>query len=60
LQGEYGIQDIFVGVPVKLGERGMEQVIQLNLTVEERIALQKSADSVKELIELLNRQKIVA
>ncbi|MBI1979264.1 MAG: malate dehydrogenase, partial [Elusimicrobia bacterium] len=52
LQGEYGIQDIFVGVPVKLGERGMEQVIQLNLTVEERIALQKSADSVKELIEL--------
>ncbi|MBI2916352.1 MAG: malate dehydrogenase, partial [Elusimicrobia bacterium] len=60
LQGEYGIQDIFVGVPVKLGERGMEQVIQLNLTVEERIALQKSADSVKELVELLNRQKIVA
>ena len=58
LQGEYGIQDLFVGVPVKLGERGIEQIIQLNLTVEERIALQKSADAVKELVEALRRQKI--
>lgn len=60
LQGEYGIQDLFVGVPVKLGERGIEQIIQLNLTVEERISLQKSADSVKELTEILRRQQVVS
>src|SRR3989344_2270322 len=60
LQGEYGIQDLFVGVPVKLGERGIEQIIQLNLTVEERIAMQKSADSVKELTEILRRQQVVS
>jgi malate dehydrogenase len=60
LQGEYGIQDLFVGVPVKLGERGVEQVIQLNLTVEERIALQKSAEAVKELVEAMKRLKVIA
>lgn len=60
LQGEYGIQDLYVGVPVKLGERGIEQIIQLNLTVEERISLQKSADAVKELVEIMRRQKTVA
>ena len=50
LEGEYGIDGIFVGVPAKLGARGVEAVIQLNLTVEERMALQKSAGAVKELI----------
>lgn len=59
LQGEYGIHDLYVGVPVKLGEKGIEQILQLNLTVEERIALQKSAESVKELVDLLHRQKVV-
>ncbi len=59
LQGEYGINDLYVGVPVKLGERGIEQVIQLNLTVEERIALQKSAEAVKELVEVMRRMKVV-
>ena len=59
LQGEYNIQDLYVGVPVKLGARGIEMVIQLNLTVEERIALQKSADAVKELVEVMRRQKII-
>ncbi len=49
LEGEYGIDGVFVGVPTKLGARGVEQVIQLNLSVEERIALQKSASAVKEL-----------
>ena len=49
LEGEYGIQGLFVGVPVKLGERGIEEVIQIKLTKEEQAALQKSADSVKEL-----------
>ncbi len=60
LQGEYGIQDLYVGVPVKLGERGIEQIIQLNLTVEERIALQKSAEAVKELVEVMRRNKAVS
>ncbi len=60
LQGEYGINDLYVGVPVKLGERGIEQVIQLNLTVDERVLLQKSADAVKELVGVMRAQKIVA
>src|SRR5213596_2205536 len=43
LEGEYGISGLYVGVPVKLGERGIEQVIEIHLTLEERAALQKSA-----------------
>jgi len=57
LQGEYGIHDLFVGVPVKLGERGIEQILQLNLTVEESMALHKSAESVRELVEVLKKMK---
>jgi malate dehydrogenase len=53
LQGEYGISNLFVGVPVKLGEKGIEQVIQITLSLEERAALQKSAAAVKELIEVI-------
>ena len=50
LEGEYGINGLFVGVPAKLGAKGVEEVIQLDLTESEQAALQKSADSVKELI----------
>src|SRR6266566_4402693 len=50
LQGEYGFQNIFVGVPVKLGAGGVEQVIEIELNDGERALLQKSADAVKELI----------
>src|SRR3989454_2713277 len=53
LEGEYGISGLYVGVPVKLGERGIEQVIEINLTLEERAALQKSAAAVKELISVI-------
>src|SRR5437762_4538497 len=53
LEGEYGIQNLYVGVPCKLGARGLEQIIEINLTTEERIALQKSAASVQELIDVL-------
>jgi malate dehydrogenase len=49
LEGEYGIDGVFVGVPCKLGSRGLEQIVQLNLTVEERAELMKSATAVKEL-----------
>jgi malate dehydrogenase len=50
LRGEYGIQNLFVGVPAKLGAKGVEEVVQIELTAEEQAALQKSADSVKELV----------
>ncbi len=50
LEGEYGVDGVFVGVPCKLGARGIEGIIQLNLSVEERAALLKSAGAVKELV----------
>ena len=53
LQGEYGINDLFVGVPVKLGARGVEQIIEIKLTPEEDAALQKSAAAVKELTDVI-------
>jgi malate dehydrogenase len=53
LQGEYGIHDLFVGVPVKLGSRGVEEIIEINLTDAEMSALWKSAGSVRELVEAM-------
>ena len=53
LEGEYGINGLFVGVPVKLGKNGIEEIIQIKLTAEEQAALQKSADSVKELVQVI-------
>jgi malate dehydrogenase len=50
LQGEYGFHNLYVGVPAKLGAKGMEQVIEIELTRDEQAALKKSADAVKELI----------
>jgi len=52
LQGEYGINDLYVGVPIQLGRKGMEKVIEIDLTEEENEALQKSAAAVKELVDL--------
>ena len=53
LEGEYGINGLYVGVPCKLGARGLEQIIEINLTAEERIALHKSASAVQELVDVL-------
>jgi malate dehydrogenase len=53
LQGEYGIRDLFVGVPVKLGSRGIEQIVQVKLTSEEDAALKRSAAAVKELVDVI-------
>ncbi len=53
LEGEYGINDLFIGVPVKLGSNGIEEIVQIKLTDKENAALQKSANAVKELVELL-------
>src|SRR5437764_7026663 len=53
LTGEYGFNDLYVGVPVKLGRNGMEQIIEIKLTDDERAALTNSANAVKELFEKL-------
>jgi malate dehydrogenase len=50
LEGEYGINGLFVGVPVKLGANGVEQIIELKLTSDEQAELRKSADAVEELV----------
>lgn len=53
LDGEYGINGVFVGVPAKLGKDGMEQIIEIKLMPEEEAALKKSVDAVRELIEIM-------
>jgi malate dehydrogenase len=53
LQGEYGIHNLFVGVPAKLGAKGLEQIVEVELSNDERTLLQKSADAVQELIDVM-------
>ncbi len=53
LEGEYGIQGLFVGVPCKLGANGIEQVIEIKLTPQEQAALERSAGAVKELVAVI-------
>jgi malate dehydrogenase len=53
LEGEYGMRDIFLGVPCKLGRKGLERVVEVDLTADERAALEKSADAVRELMAAL-------
>jgi len=53
LQGEYGMSDVYLGVPVKLGSGGVEQIVEIALTPEETVALEKSADAVRELFRIL-------
>lgn len=55
LEGEYGINNLFIGVPVKLGSAGVEEIIQVNLTDEEKEGLKKSAASVKNLVADMER-----
>lgn len=57
LQGEYGYDELFVGVPVKLGAGGMEQIIEIELNDDEKKALDHSADAVRELVEKLKTAK---
>jgi malate dehydrogenase len=57
LQGEYGINDLFIGVPVKLGAEGAEEVIEIKLTDEEKKGLDYSADAVRKLVEDMKRLK---
>ena len=53
LQGEYGLKDVYLGVPCKIGKGGLEQILEVELTKEEKAALKKSADSVKEIIDVV-------
>ena len=55
LQGEYGVENLFLGVPVKLGSNGIEEIIQIRLKKDEQAALQNSANAVKELVESLKK-----
>jgi malate dehydrogenase len=48
LEGEYGMKGLFLGVPVKLGRKGIEQILEIELTADEKAALAKSADAVRE------------
>ncbi|MFY9727736.1 MAG: malate dehydrogenase [Bryobacteraceae bacterium] len=57
LEGEYGIHGLFVGVPVKLGARGIEKIYELKLTAEEQAGLQKSAAAVQELVDVLKSKR---
>jgi malate dehydrogenase len=56
LDGEYGYSDVFMGVPVKVGARGVEEIVQIDLTAEEKAALDKSAESVRELLAVMRER----
>lgn len=53
LDGEYGVKGVFVGVPVKLGGNGVEQVLEIDLTAEEKAAFNKSVEAVRELVSII-------
>jgi malate dehydrogenase len=53
LEGEYGVSGLFVGVPCKLGANGIEQIIQIKLTAEEKAQLDKAVGTVRELVGVL-------
>src|SRR5262249_14844201 len=53
LEGEYGINGLFVGVPVKLGEKGVEKIYEVHLNADEKAALAKSAAAVQELVDVI-------
>ena len=57
LEGEYGVHGLFVGVPVKLGAGGIEQIYQLRLTTEEQAMLDKSAAAVQELVDVMRKKQ---
>ena len=57
LQGEYGLKDVYLGVPVKLGKNGIEEIIELKLNAEEKDLLDKSSVAVKEVMSVLDRMQ---
>jgi malate dehydrogenase len=57
LEGEYGLENVFVGVPVVLGKNGIEKIIELKLNDSEKEKLYKSAESVKEMMDVLDKMQ---
>ena len=55
LEGEYGINELYMGVPVKLGAGGVEEIVELELTSDERFELEKSAAAVRDVVGVLAR-----
>ena len=60
LQGEYGLSDIYLGVPVVLGKNGIEKIIELDLTADEKALLYESADAVKGVMDVLDDMNLIA
>jgi malate dehydrogenase len=60
LQGEYGLNDIYLGVPVVLGKNGIERIIELDLTADEKALLYESADAVKGVMDVLDGMNLIA
>jgi malate dehydrogenase len=58
LNGEYGLKDVYMGVPVKLGSNGIEEIIELNLVKEEQKMLEDSANSVKSVMKILDEMNL--
>jgi len=56
LEGEYGIKDLFCGVPVKLGAMGIEKIYEIRLQADEQAALNKSAGAVQELVDVIKQK----
>ena len=54
LEGEYGIDGLYIGVPVKLGTGGIEEIVELDLSDDEREALERSADAVRDVVGVLS------
>jgi malate dehydrogenase len=59
MEGEFGLNDVFVGVPVKLGKNGVEQIIEVKLTTEEQDLLVQSAGAVKEIMDVVDGMNIL-
>ena len=59
LEGEFGLNDIFVGVPVKLGKNGVEKIIEISLTEDEQKLLVESANAVKEIMDVVDGMNIL-
>jgi malate dehydrogenase len=60
LNGEYGLNNIYLGVPVKLGRNGIEEIITLDLNADELKLLKASAEAVKEVMDVLDNMNVVA
>jgi malate dehydrogenase len=54
LEGEYGIDGLYMGVPVKLGARGIEEIVEIDLSADERAALEASAEAVRDVVNVLS------